>query len=334
MTERKVNVDDLNRHLRSAGLTFSLTKKQGGVSDGNGKDHSQACPFCQEGKNRFWFSVEYDRFFCRKCKPRGGYSIYDVIMHHQGIGFREVLELVARESCFIPIGVSHVLESAAALRKMVEERKPILTLGTYRLDEDSPTFKEVQKHRPEISFADYQRAGAKLCHSGVVIPMFSNDGVLSGYVQYMTDSSKKTALGSKSGIVGADAIYNLRTAKQVKIVFKTAGVSDYLILSGLIARLGLEADYYCFTNGCGENELPDKFEPLLRPALTGLSVGVVQDNDEAGATGALRWAESIAEYASNVQIIRLPKTVFDCTVKDLRDFLSIDGTTFTDVLFQ
>ena len=71
----------------------------------------------------------------------------------------------------------------------------------------------------------------------------------------------------------------------------------------------------------------------MRPALTGKSVGVIQDNDEAGESGALRWAESIAEYAADVRIVRLPPIIFDCPVKDLRDFFATDGTTFTDLLF-
>ena len=61
----------------------------------------------------------------------------------------------------------------------------------------------------------------------------------------------------------------------------------------MIERLGLEADYYSFTNGAGEGELPGKFDALLRPALEGGTVGVIADNDEAGAAGALRWAEHL-----------------------------------------
>jgi hypothetical protein len=102
----------------------------------------------------------------------------------------------------------------------------------------------------------------------------------------------------------------------------------------VIERLGLENDYYAFTNGAGEGEDPDKFEPLLRPALSGQSVGVIQDNDAAGETGAQRWAEAIAEYAADVRIIRIPPVVFDCKVKDLRNFFNTDGTMFTDLLFQ
>ena len=214
-------------------------------------------------------------------------------------------------------------------------------MDTFPLNADSPIYKATAAHRPDILFDDYQRIGAKLYHfqkddwteKGIAIPMFDCASVLSGWVRYTTGGKKKISEGAKSGIVGIDAIYNLRIAKQAKIVFKTAGVSDYLILSGRIAALGLENDYYAFTNGAGENELPDKFDALLRPALTGQAVGVIQDNDEPGETGALRWAEHIAEYAADVRVIRLPNIVFDCEVKDLRDFLAIDGTTFTDLLF-
>ena len=209
---------------------------------------------------------------------------------------------------------------------------PVPFLDTWRLDATSPVFQATAAHRPDILFDDYQRAGAKLFRDGLAIPMFGTDGVLSGWVRYFQSGGKPKLIG-KSGIVGVDAIYNLRTAKQVKIVFKTAGVSDYLVLSGMIERLGLADDYYAFTNGAGEGELPGKFEPLLRPALTGLAVGVIADNDEAGESGALRWAKALAEYAANVRIVYLPPVVFDCPVKDLRDFLAIDGTIFQDLLF-
>ena len=101
----------------------------------------------------------------------------------------------------------------------------------------------------------------------------------------------------------------------------------------MIERLGLADDYYAFTNGAGENELPGKFDPILRPALEGGAVGVIADNDEAGENGAQRWAEHLSTYAADVRIIRLPEIIFDCDVKDLRDFFAIDGTTFWDLPF-
>jgi hypothetical protein len=88
----------------------------------------------------------------------------------------------------------------------------------------------VQAHRPDITFADYRRAGAKLFREGIAIPIFDNDGVTSGWVRYFTDGSKTNSKGSTSGIVGIDSIFNLRTAKSAKIIFKTAGVSNYLAL--------------------------------------------------------------------------------------------------------
>jgi hypothetical protein len=163
--------------------------------------------------------------------------------------------------------------------------------------------------------------------------MFAVDGSLSGWVRYGVDGSKKNPFGSTSGIVGTLARDALLRRQPAKIVFKTAGVSDYLALTQQIAAAGIDTDYYAFTTGGGETEHPDKFESILRPALSGQTVGVIQDNDEAGTTGAQRWAAHIAKYAADVRIIELPPVVFDHPVKDLRDFFA-SGSTLSDLLFQ
>ena len=101
MTERNINVDDLRQHLKDTGQTFDLMKRLAGIAEGNGKDHSQPCPHCG-GTDRFWYSVDYERCYCRKCNPNGkGYDIFALVQHHQGIGFKDALQLVARESGFI-----------------------------------------------------------------------------------------------------------------------------------------------------------------------------------------------------------------------------------------
>jgi lysophospholipase L1-like esterase len=164
--------------------------------------------------------------------------------------------------------------------------------------------------------------------------MFACDGTQTGWVRYGTDGSKKNSFGSTSGIVGTLARDALLQRRPAKVVFRTAGVSDALMLTQLIAATGLADNYWCFTNGAGENERPDKFEPILRPALTGQTVGVIQDNDETGAEGAQRWAAHLAKYAADVCVIELPTVIFDCPVKDLRDFLATDGTTLNDLLFN
>ena len=324
MTKRSVNADELKQHLKNIGQTFErIGKGLCGLTDGNGKDHSQPCPLCG-GNNRFWYSADCAKWFCRKCKATGGWDAIDLVMQKRTVDFKEAVRLVAEATGYVG--------SFDSSQPKQPPDKPIQSLDTFRLDADSPIFKATVAHRPDILFDDYQRAGAKLFRDGIAIPMFGTDGILSGWVRYFQSGGKPKLLG-KSGIVGTDAIYNLRIAKQAKIIFKTAGVSDYLVLSGLIERLGLATDFYCFTNGAGENELPDKFDTLLRPALTGQVIGVVQDNDDAGAMGALRWAEYFAEYAADVRIIRIPPVIFDCDVKDIRDFFVIDGTTFTDLLF-
>ena len=96
MKERNINADELSAYLKSTGKTFSLAMERHGVVEGNRPDHSQPCPYCG-GNNRFWYSANYDCFFCRKCPAPSGQkqrriSIYDLESHHFSIdNFPEVL---------------------------------------------------------------------------------------------------------------------------------------------------------------------------------------------------------------------------------------------------
>jgi len=326
-----INTDDLKRYI--AGKEFELAKQLGILVEGIGKEHHQYCPFCpkesQKSGERFYIRTgDKTSFHCRQCFTG---DLLALVMKSRCVDFNTAKQQVANVAGYIN-GVAHISQPLNEAKKAVQEGKPIPFLDTWRLDADSPIYKATATHRPDILLEDYQRAGAKLFRTGITIPMFDINGIESGWVRYFIDGGKPKLLG-KSGIVGVDAIYNLRVAQQVKIVFLTAGVSDYLVLSGVIERLGLDSDYYAFTNGAGEGERLEKFEALLRPALTGLSVGIIQDNDEVGAKHARQRAEVIAKYAADVRIVKLPPVIFDCPVKDLRDFLSIDGTTFTDLLF-
>jgi hypothetical protein len=325
----------LKAHI--AGREFAIAKSLiGNLTDGNGKDRNQGCPICGEGKSksRFYFRSDGGTFHCRKCNFRSG-DIIALVGRVRGVSMGEAFDIVAAH-------VGYGGASAGSPVRREPERKseppPPSAFPTFPLDGDSPIFQAVQKCRPEITFATYQRVGAKLFrvgrNEGIAIPMFAVDGVLSGWVCYGADGSKRNTKGSNSGFVGTEAIHSLRRGQQAKIVFKTAGVSDYLILLQKLIEAGLEGDYFGFTTGAGENERPEKFEPLLHPALTGQTVAVIADNDEAGATGAQRWAESIAEYGGDVYIIELPPVIFDCDIKDLRDFFAPDAGVLTDLFYR
>ena len=194
MTERKINADELKQHLKNAGRTFDrVGKGLCGLTDGNGKDHSQPCPFC-EGDNRFWYSAKYERWFCRRCKPTGGWDAIGLVMDVQGVDFREAIRLVAEASDYIDTDAIHVQHAVNEVKTAVLEGKPIPFLDTWQLDANSPVFRATAAHRPDISIDDYQRAGAKLFRDGIAIPMFDNDGVLSGWVRYF---SRRRSAGSK-----------------------------------------------------------------------------------------------------------------------------------------
>jgi len=325
------NSNGLKDHIREN--EFSIAKQLIGLTDGKtskDKECHQPCPCCG-GHDRFWFNPKNRTFHCRQCDIGG--DIFDLIGKVHSISFTEACGIIADH-----VGYGNATGCVQRQNTKQKGTKPAPQLSTSALEENCTVFKTAQAYRPEITFDTYHRVGAKLFRfgqgEGIAIPMFSCDGSQSGWVRYCTDGTKKNSLGSISGTVGTLARDALLSKRKVKIWFKTAGVSDCLILTQQIAEAGLDADYTTFTSGAGENEHPEKFGIILRPALTGQTVGVIQDNDETGARGAQRWAEHIAEYAADVRIVRLPEIIFDCPVKDLRDFFATDGTTLTDLLFQ
>jgi len=128
-----------------------------------------------------------------------------MVMRHQNIGFPEALELIARELGF-------------------GEHTPLKTEPGKSETKDAPPVLETSPLDKNYSHKD-----------GIAIPMYANDGTVSGWVLYGTDGSKRLETGCKSGIVGINAWDALMSKCPAKIVFKTAGVSDCLVLNGLIA---------------------------------------------------------------------------------------------------
>ena len=320
-----INRKDLDQYLKDTGQMFHMMQKLGGLYDDEGR--GQPCPFCG-GEDRLWYSEEYGKCYCRKCMPDGkGCSIYDLVMHKYDVSFPEALALIAEASGFEISTDRQTIPSPPQNAKPEEATKFHLS----ELVEDSYPFTAVHKLRPEIDFVAYKRAGAVVFSDrkkrDVAIPMFGNDGNISGYVRYHANGGKPMiSKGSKSGIVGVNAWDALWSKRQVgTAVIKCAGVSDYLTLSQLIVDCGLDADYYVFTNGAGEGENPSKFDPALRPALEGQSVFVIADNDDAGVAGAQKWAGHLATYADDVRILHPPRTWDDKPIKDLRDFVASAG---------
>ena len=161
MSGRDVNVAELKQHLKSTGQTFErVGKGLCGLTDGCGEGHNQPCPICG-GTNRFWYGAEYDCFCCRRCPTNGGkYKSWDAIAlvgQKRNVDFKEAVRLIAEVTDYVGNSGQRTADHS---RK--EPDKPIPSLDTFRLDADSPIFKATAKHRPDILFEDYQRAGAKL----------------------------------------------------------------------------------------------------------------------------------------------------------------------------
>ena len=124
-----------------------------------------------------------------------------------------------------------------------KETKSKSTLQVFELKDTHPALQKVQAHRPEISLADYQRAGTVGFSDGVAIPMFDCAGQQSGYVRYFTDGTKKNSYGSRRGIVGRDAIKNLQQkVEQIK------GITDVYDFDSPITDLSVSFSfrYFCW----------------------------------------------------------------------------------------
>ena len=313
---------DLKRRI--TGQEFELAKTILGLTDGktpNDPEHHQPCPIsdCSSDDDGFYFQCGKGTFHCRKC--RFGGDLIALVGKVRNVELTEAYDIIVEAADSSGNRMKFAPKSLNSTSGLNTTTKKVQQMKQYELHEDSQFFKKVQRHRPEISFATYKKAGA-VCFegstgSGIAIPMYTCDGE-TGYIRYFTDGTKKNSLGAKSGIVGKNARDALLRKQPAKIVFKTAGVSDYLAISEVIDEAGLNDKYYAFTNGAGEVENPEKFDSILRPALEGKTVAVIADNDETGEKGAKRWALEFAKYAKNVRIVRLPKEMFGCPVRVLR----------------
>ena len=61
---------------------------------GRGVERHGRCPFCG-GKDRFWVRPADNRWFCRRCTPRGGDAI-SYIRARDHVGYRAALSLVGQ----------------------------------------------------------------------------------------------------------------------------------------------------------------------------------------------------------------------------------------------
>jgi hypothetical protein len=163
-----------------AGREFELAQQLIGLSDSDSHDephkHKQKCPFCG-GTDRFWYdgkrSNATHRFFCNQCRPQKGWDLIELVKQKLGVGFLEAVRILA---------------DAAGLPLPPQETKHQATFKTWELhDGHASMIQKVQNHRPEISLADYQRAGVVGFSGGIAIPVFSVKGDLSGYYRFGTD---------------------------------------------------------------------------------------------------------------------------------------------------
>lgn len=136
---------------------------------------------------------------------------------------------------------------------------------------------------------------------GLGIPVWKKDkktGKLS--TDNLPNGRSKTLYGSQAGLMNLHGIIRLQTAtaNEVKLVFKTEGVSDMLALFAAIPREARDA-FPVVTNAGGTNQhLPPE---ITAAAFAGRRVAVVHDCDTPGQIGASQFCEQLSKCVEQVE---------------------------------
>lgn len=128
----------------------------------------------------------------------------------------------------------------------------------------------------------------------------------------------KTVAGSRSGLMGRDALAKLAADPQERLIWKVEGPSDMLALWSIMSPAERDRDLVvCNSGGATEN-----ISPEIAALFIGHRVNVLHDADQAGEVGAAKWLAALAPLAAEVRQVRLPYEVKQDHGKDLRDWLA------------
>lgn len=210
--------------------------------------------------------------------------------------------------------------------------------------------------KPGISEAAVRLCGGRIAteskrNTVVAMPVFSADHLLNddpcGWVCWNTTGrpleifqgkgvppklvKMKTISGSKAGWMGRGGLESVSNPKGPLTVWVTEGPTDMLgLVTVILQQLPPDqwGNHAVICNSAGAMERSPHESVAF---LSGMNVVVVPDCDTPGQIGCRRRAESIAEVADKVTLVRLPYEVTENHGKDLRDYLC-DEHTFEDLM--
>ena len=253
---------------------------------GRGMERHGRCPFCG-GTDRFWVRPADNRWFCRRCTPRGGDAI-SYIRARDHVGYRAALSLVgqapARPAPPAPLAErlpdeawrGHadrlVTRWQAALWAPAGARALAWLRARALADET------ITSARLGYCAAD-GIDGAWRVHRGITIPVVGVDGALYGIRVRRPVPRDARGGGKYISIRGSSGVVLYGTLRGADTLLITEGYFDCLLAARLLAGVDVATMNLCRPQG-----------RWLRWLLGYGRILVCLDTDEAGAKGWAHWS--------------------------------------------
>jgi hypothetical protein len=266
---------------------------------------------------------------CNKCLPECGDG-FELLVWWTGKKFHEVVDEVA-----VWLGMDPARKAKKGERKEKEDKNPHEKVQLYEWRPGYiPFFCKENKGITErgllLSGICFGKHRHNVC---LLFKVFSAEDLttLNGYVAMSAMSShlklwngecvvperKVSVGGTKSGLIGEEAIKLLAAGGIVETVWKTEGPTDLAALCSIIPP-DQWGKHVAITSSAGAKNVPDGASQFLARAK---NVFVVADRDKDGIDGANLWAGDIVACGGNAKVIHLPEGDW----KDVRKFISENG---------
>ena len=317
------------------GRVINILESVAGIPVGSldGKHHP--CPKCG-GTDRFRLIDEKSGcVLCNQCFQKNNGDFISAVIHFRNVDFPEALRLIADY-----LGMKPQPRLGKPQQASPQKQSPILWTPDTTPNQDAIA-DWCKNHKPGTGLGGVLRCqgttGLYAQIPSLGLPMFGCDlKTVTGWAVYHLDGSeidgKKVinSFGSKSGMIGTMEV--LRQLSKDSTVYKVEGPTDAIAIADAIPETE-KGTVAVFANACGANENPDKSpykEFLEAIAAIGCKLDIIGDNDEAGQNGVKKWGEYAAQKRCNTWTVALPKTMFDASVNDVRDYFLVGGL-FTDL---
>lgn len=247
---------------------------------------NSACPFCQEGTNRFVVFLDKQTYWCRKCGHKG--DAIQMVQDLDGLTFKEAVALLG--------GAPSTDNSPKSQSRKTQQPAPQKVVAEYDyLDEDGVLRYQVQRLEP------------------------GDHGRKKKFVQRQPGKNKGAWVRNMKDV--DRLLYRLPDIVDSPTVWLVEGEKD----ADWAHELGLKATTTTGgSDGTGKALKKQQSDYQIFDVLEGKQVLIVPDNDEPGRIHAETAAEILFDIAGQVRIVNIPNQIhkadfFDFVQKVGRD---------------